>query len=70
MFYHSQDLPERGGVLLTKIADPGSAQVQARDLVWLDADPTGGSWEPLPAVFDKVDASGLENHLSYFIPYA
>lgn len=70
MFYHSLDLPERGGVMLTKITDPATSVVPSLSLVWLDADPTGGAWEPLPAVFSKVDASGLANRLSYFIPYA
>lgn len=67
MFFSVKDRPDLGGVLLTRIQNPGD--VDNISVVYLDADPTGGAWLPLPSVLSKVDVGAMESKFAYLIPY-
>ena len=54
-YFSVQDRPDLGGVMFTRIVDPATAAVAAKDVVYLDADPTG-TWQDPPAVCKKIPA--------------
>ncbi|MDU4109275.1 MAG: hypothetical protein E7H74_18520 [Escherichia coli] len=67
-FFRVTDRKDLGGVLYSRIFDPAASSGAGR-LVYLDNDPTGGSWLPAPAVLSKTGIT-VTSKLEYLVPYA
>lgn len=68
-FFRVTDRKDLGGVVYSRIFDPSGLGFDADDIVYLDADPTGGAWLPPPDVVKKTGAT-VNSKLEYLIPYA
>lgn len=66
-FFNTVDRPDLKVVMLARIADP--ATVAQGEAVYLEADPTGGSWLPAPAYIKAKTGVTLDSKLVYQIPY-
>lgn len=66
-FFSVQDRPDLSGVMFTRIIDPATSKIPAKDLVYLEADPTG-TWQSAPAAALKTGA--VTSKFQCLVPYA
>lgn len=66
-FFNVKDNPTLKTVTFARIADP--ATVSGGNVVYLDADPTGGAWMAPPAFIKAKTGLDLTSKLVYVVPY-